>query len=93
MEALKRAYESLQLKVPYTLADRDLDFAADAKHGQTDFDDEPSQDYGSQSHSHGLARGMGHDPLDTHVDSHFHVVNAFDIPGMRFDAVRGTFVT
>ncbi|GHJ86100.1 hypothetical protein NliqN6_2502 [Naganishia liquefaciens] len=73
LEALKRAYESLQLK--------------------TDFDEEPSRDYASQSHSHGLARGMGHDPLDTHVDSHFHVINSFDIPGLRFDAVRGTFVS
>lgn len=36
---------------------------------------------------------MGHDPLDTHVDSHFHVVNAFDMPGMRFDPIRGTFVS
>ncbi|KAJ9123104.1 hypothetical protein QFC22_001294 [Naganishia vaughanmartiniae] len=74
LDALKRAYESLQLK--------------------TDFEDvDPSYDYGSQSHTHGLARGMGHDPLDTHVDSHFHIVDAFDMPGMRFDPIRGTFVS
>lgn len=80
LPSLQKAYDSLSAKTS-ALEDSEFNINADDLHSH--FQSQAGEGY-----------GFGDQMVDVEemtVDAHFKVVGAFEMPGWRFDNVKGTF--
>ena len=104
LTALKRAYEILQLGVsplehfhrprhPGFVGDKSF-FAGIPRHGTVGYrNDLHTIDSGSVLTLQAIDDSQAPDPSEINIEAHFSVVDAFDMPPVHFDAVRGGFTT